>query len=71
VGIALPLIGIAAVLANLLGLWATPGQTKAREERRAWQEHYQRMEEESRKLSERATQIQKDIEEHNRRAWSR
>ena len=69
VRIATSLIGIVLVLTNLLGLWATPGQTKAREERRAWQEHYQRLEEESRKLSERATQIQKDLEEHNRRVW--
>jgi len=63
------LIGIALVVTNLLGLWATPGQTKAREERRAWQELDRQRDEESRKLSERATQIQKDLEEHLRRAW--
>jgi len=48
---------------------AAPGGgrgTKAREEQ-AW---YQRQEEERSGLSEQAKQIQKDLGEHNRRAWS-
>ena len=36
--IIVPLIGIAIVLSNLLGLWATHGQIKAREERKASEE---------------------------------
>lgn len=48
VKILVPAIGIAVVLSNLLGLWATSGQTASREERRKWEQR----EEERKKLGE-------------------
>jgi hypothetical protein len=50
--IIVPLIGIAIVLSNLLGLWATQGQIKAREERKKWEEWNRQQQEFQKKLDE-------------------
>ena len=55
--IIVPLIGIAVVLANLIGLWDLPGQdkvrevrAKAREEQKYWADLVRRNKEESKRL---------------------
>ena len=45
----LALIGIAVVSTNLLGLWATEGQTKAHEARKVWEARERQLKEESKK----------------------
>jgi hypothetical protein len=45
--IIIPLIGIAVVLSNLVGLWGTSGQSKAREDGRYWEEANRRRLEET------------------------
>lgn len=60
VQVIIPLIGIAIVLSNLLGLWATEGQTKTREQRANWAE-------EERKMQEQRREMQKGLDETDRR----
>jgi hypothetical protein len=43
------LIGIAIVSSNLLGLWATEGQTKAHDARKEWEAWDRKLKEESKK----------------------
>lgn len=73
-----PLIGIAAVLTNLAGLWELPGQSKerearakAREERKYWEESTRRREEETRKRDAEEKERQRMFEETMRRAFGR
>ena len=61
--IVVPLIGIAVVLANLLGVWATAGQTAAREETRKWEEADRQREEERRQAQEQAEQARRRLQE--------
>jgi hypothetical protein len=61
--IIVPLIGIAVVLGNLLGIWATPGQIAAREERKKQAEWDQQREEEQRLFQE---QLRRMDEERRR-----
>ncbi len=65
--IVVPLIGIAVVLANLVGVWATPGQTAARAERKKWADWHQRRQEESRQLEEERKRIDKGWRDFYRR----
>ncbi len=67
VKVVVPLIGIVIALSNVLGLWATAGQTKAREERRLWAEQERQREEEQRKFDENVKRIQKERDEYFRR----
>jgi len=67
VKVIVPLIGIAIALSNVLGLWATVGQTKAREERRQWAEQDRQREEEQRKFDDNVKRIEKERDEHFRR----
>src|SRR5690349_4228380 len=59
-----PLIAIAVVLANLLGLWATAGQVKARGERKAyadwkkaWQQDQDKLEQENKERDKRLQEL--------------
>jgi hypothetical protein len=67
VKVVVPLIGIAIALSNALGLWATAGQTKAREERRLWAEQERQREEERRKFNESVKRVEKERDEYLRR----
>lgn len=67
VQIIVPLIGIAVVLSNLLGLWATPRQTKAREERKKWEELDRRRQEDMKRLEEEQKKRDKVWQEFFRR----
>jgi hypothetical protein len=69
VKIVVPLIGIAAVLANLAGLWQLPGQDKeratraqAREERNYWEEADKRRKEKTRKREAEDRERQRDFD---------
>ena len=73
-----PLIGIAVVLANLIGLWDLPGQdkvrevrAKAREERKYWADSIRRNREESRKLEAEQKELRRQLDEDMRRMFSR
>ena len=73
-----PLIGIAVVLANLIGLWDLPGQdkvrevrAKAREERKYWDDAAKRRKEESRKLEAEQKELRRQLDEDMRRMFSR
>jgi hypothetical protein len=61
--IAVPLAGIAVVLGNLLGVWATKGQIAAREARERWAQEEQRWDEEQRELDEKLRQIRKNLDD--------
>ena len=63
VKIVVPLIGIAVVLANLLGLWATPGQTAAREERKKWAAEKRQWEEQQRQFREEQREKDKRLDD--------
>ncbi len=70
------LIGIAAALANLAGLWEAPGQSetraaraKARELRKYWDDANRRMQEEWKEREAREKERQKDFDETMRRAF--
>ena len=72
------LIGIAAVLSNLAGLWEMPGQgevrekqTKAREERKYWEESARRSKEETKQREAEERERQRDFDETMRRAFGR
>ena len=67
VTVIVPLIGVAIALSNVLGLWATAGQTKAREERRLWAEQERQREEEQRKFDDNVKRIEKERDEYFRR----
>jgi hypothetical protein len=67
VKILVPAIGIAVVLSNILGLWATSGQIAAREERRKWNEWNQKREEETRKLDEEMRKTRQRLDDAFRR----
>jgi hypothetical protein len=67
VKVIVPLIGIVIALTNVLGLWATAGQTKAREERRQWAEQDRQRQEEQRRFDENVKRIEKERDEHFRR----
>jgi len=67
VKVIVPLIGIVIALSNVLGLWATAGQTKAREERRLWAEQERQREEERRKFDENVKRVEKERDEYFRR----
>jgi hypothetical protein len=78
VKIAVPLIGIAAMLANLAGLWQLPGQSaeravraKAREERKHWEESNRRMREEWKKGDAEEKKRQTETEDLMRRTFGR
>ena len=78
VKIIVPLIGIAAVLTNFVGLWELPGQgkerearAKAREERKYWEGSARRREEESKKRDAEEKERQRMFEETMRRAFGR
>lgn len=73
-----PLIGIAVVLANLIGLWDLPGQDKAREvrakaraEQKVWADLARRNREESRKLEAEQKELRRRLDEDMRRMFSR
>ena len=73
-----PLIGIAVVLANLIGLWDLPGQdkvrevrTKARAEQKDWADWIRRNREESRKLEAEQKELRRQLDEDMRRMFSR
>jgi hypothetical protein len=61
------LIGNMVVLANLLGVWATPGQVAAREERRKWQAEEAQRKAEQKKLMEDLEKTRKSIDDAMRR----
>jgi hypothetical protein len=67
VKVIVPLIGIVIALTNVLGLWATAGQTEAREERRQWAEQERQRQEEQRKFDENVKRIQKERDDYFRR----
>ena len=58
--IIVPLFGIAVVLTNLLGIWATPGQIAGREERKQQAEWDQRREEEQRLFQEKLRRMDEE-----------
>jgi hypothetical protein len=73
-----PLIGIAVVLANLIGLWDLPGQDKVREvrakaraEQKDWADSIRRNREESRKLEAEQKELRRQLDEDIRRMFSR
>ena len=73
-----PLIGIAVVLANLIGLWDLPGQdkvrevrTKARAEQKDWADSIKRNREESRKIEAEQKELRRQLDEDIRRMFSR
>ena len=72
------LIGIAAVLTNLAGLWDLPGQdkvrevrTKARAEQKYWEDSARRRKEESRQLEAEDKKRQLEFEQDMRRTFGR
>jgi hypothetical protein len=67
VQIIVPLIGIAIVLSNLLGLWATQGQVQAREERKKWEERDRQQKEFRKKLDEEQKERDRRFQEMFRR----
>ena len=76
--IIVPLIGIAVVLANLIGLWDLPGQdkvrevrTKARAEQKDWADLIRRNREDSRKLEAEQKELRRQLDEDMRRMFSR
>lgn len=76
--IAVPLIGIAVLLANIAGVWELPGQSKDREiaraaraSRTAQQEQVKRRKEESKKLEAEQKALQKSIEDTLTRTFGR
>ena len=78
VKIAVPLKGIAAVLANLAGLWELPGQSaeravraKAREESKHWEESNRRMREEWKKRDAEDKKRQAETEDLMRRTFGK
>ena len=78
VKIIVPLIGIAAVLSNLAGVWELPGQSaeratraKAREEHKYWQESNKRMREEWKKRDAEDKKRQAETEDLMRRTFGR
>jgi hypothetical protein len=73
-----PLIGIAIVLSNLVGLWDLPGQDKVRElrakahaERKYWDDAARRRKEESRKLEAEDKERREEFERDMRRVFGR
>ena len=71
-------IGIAAVLANLAGLWDLPGQNEVREvgakkraQQKYWADSVRRQKEESRKLEAEQKELRRQIDEDMRRAFGR
>jgi len=73
-----PLIGIAIMLANLIGIWDLPGQdkvrevrTKARAEQKDWADSIRRNREESRKLEAEQKELRRQLDEDMRRMFSR
>lgn len=67
VQIIVPLIGIAIVLSNLLGLWAMQGQVQAREERKKWEERDRQQKEFRKKLDEEQKERDRRFQEMFRR----
>jgi predicted polyphosphate/ATP-dependent NAD kinase len=67
VQVIVPLIGIAIVLSNLLGLWATQGQATAREERMKWEQEDRRRQEERKKFDEEAKERDRKFQDMFRR----
>jgi hypothetical protein len=67
VQIIVPLIGIAIVLSNLLGLWATQGQVQAREERKTWEESDRQRKEQQKKLEDEQRERDRRFQEMFRR----
>jgi hypothetical protein len=67
VQIVVPLIGIAVVLSNLLGLWATQGQAQAREERKKWEELDRQQKEQQKKFDEEQKERDRRFQEMFRR----
>jgi len=72
------LTGIAAMLANLVGLWDLPGQskvrevrTKARAEQKDWADSIRRNKEESRKLEAEQKELRRQLDDDMRRMFSR
>ena len=73
-----PLIGIAMVLTNLVGLWDLPGQDKVREarakaheERKYWVEAAKRRKEESKRLEAEDRERREEFERDMRRVFGR
>ena len=73
-----PLIGIAMVLTNLIGLWDLPGQDKVREarakaheERKYWVEAAKRRKEESKRLEAEDRERREEFERDMRRVFGR
>jgi energy-coupling factor transporter transmembrane protein EcfT len=73
-----PLIGIAIVLSNLIGLWDLPGQdkvrevrAKAREERKYWDDSARRRKEESKRLEAEDKERREEFERDMRRVFGR
>lgn len=71
-------IGIAAMLTNLVGLWDLPGQsevravrTKARAEQKAWADSIRRNREDSRRLEAEQKELRRQLDEDMRRMFSR
>jgi hypothetical protein len=67
VKIVLPLIGIAVVVTNLLGLWTTEAQTKAYERKREWAEWRARNEAERKELDEKLKKQREELDDFWRR----
>jgi hypothetical protein len=67
VQIIVPLIGIAIVLSNILGLWATQGQVQAREERKRWEESDRQRKEQQKKLEDEQRERDRRFQEMFRR----
>ena len=63
----LALIGIVIVSSNLLGLWATEGQTKAREEHKAWEARDRQQQEERKKREQEQKERDQRFQEMFRR----
>ena len=59
--IVVPLIGVAVVLANLLGFWQTPGQTTAREARKEWEQDKRRWDEQQSQLQEDQRKLEESL----------
>ena len=73
-----PLIGIAIVLTNLVGLWDLPGQDKVREarakaheEQKYWVEAAKRRKEESKRLEAEDKERREEFERDMRRVFGR
>jgi hypothetical protein len=69
IGIVVLLIGIVAAATNLIGVWATPGQLAAREERRKWREQEAQREAEQKKMMEDIEKRRKSHDDAMRRMW--